>query len=198
MVPHLSHLIFPEKDKQRQDVIVIIGLEENVIKARDDILRRVQEMEDMYTEEVRIDHRVHSRLIGSKGRAISKVMDDFKVDIRMPGRDADDVDLVVISGREDDVLDCRDHLLNLEEEYLQDVMERQEDSQYLSTPPGAELRAPQSKPGAVVQPSRGFVVRDAPWSTTYTHNADDFPNLATGASNPGNSAPRPVWPIIKR
>jgi len=72
----------------------------------------------MISEEVRIDHRVHSRLIGARGRAISKIMDEFKVDIRMPGRDGEDPDLVVITGHEDDVLDCKDHLLNLEEEYV--------------------------------------------------------------------------------
>lgn len=72
----------------------------------------------MFVEEVMIDHRVHPRLIGSKGRAISRIMEDYKVDIRMPGRDADDLDLVVISGKEDDVLDCRDYLLNLEDEYV--------------------------------------------------------------------------------
>lgn len=70
------------------------------------------------TEEVRIDPRVHSRLIGARGRAISKVMEDFKVYIRMPGRDAEDPDLVLITGLEDDVLDCLDHLRNLEEEYV--------------------------------------------------------------------------------
>jgi len=73
----------------------------------------------MISEEVRIDHRVHSRLIGAKGRAISKIMDEYNVDIRMPGREADDPDLVIINGRcEDDIFDCRQHLLNLEEEYV--------------------------------------------------------------------------------
>jgi len=74
--------------------------------------------EEMISEEVRIDPRVHSRLIGARGRAISKIMDEFKVDIRMPGRDSNDPDLVIITGREDDVLDCRHHLLNLEEAYV--------------------------------------------------------------------------------
>lgn len=45
-------------------------------------------------------------------------MDDYRVDIRMPGREAENPDLIVLTGREDDVLDCRDHLLNLEEEYV--------------------------------------------------------------------------------
>jgi len=74
--------------------------------------------EGMTTEQVHIDRFVHSRLIGARGRAINKIMDDFKVDIRMPGREAEDPDLVIISGLQDDVDDCREHLLNLEEEYV--------------------------------------------------------------------------------
>lgn len=72
----------------------------------------------MFTREITIDNRIHSRLIGAKGRTIAKLMDEFRVDVRMPGRDASNPDLVVITGREDDVLDCCDHLLNLEEEYV--------------------------------------------------------------------------------
>lgn len=65
-----------------------------------------------------IDHRIHPRIIGAKGRAIHKVMEDYKVDIRFAGREAEDKDLVIIRGKEDNVLDCKDHLLNLEEEYV--------------------------------------------------------------------------------
>lgn len=74
--------------------------------------------EDMVTEEVSLDARVHSRVIGARGRAIRKIMDDFKVDIKFPTRDAGDPDLVLLTGMEDNVLDCKDHLLNLEEEYV--------------------------------------------------------------------------------
>lgn len=195
---HDVQIIFPDKDKGRQDIIVIIGFEENATKARDEIMQKVQELEDLHSVEVHIDHRIHSRLIGSRGRAISKLMEDFKVDIRMPGRDAEDPDLIVLTGREDDVLDCRDHLLNLEEEYLQDV----KDDQYVSS--AAEITAGGSHnktSGGSSQPSKGFIVRDAPWSQSYTHNAEDFPNLAT-SEVPVTVAPtaqgRPVWPVMKR
>ena len=72
----------------------------------------------MLTVEVKIDSRIHSRLIGSRGRNIRKIMDDFKVDIKFPTRDATDLNLVTITGAQDDVYDCKDHLLNLEEEYV--------------------------------------------------------------------------------
>jgi hypothetical protein len=74
--------------------------------------------EDLSSVEVDIDHRVHSRIIGSRGRAVHKIMEEFHVDIRFPGRESDNPNLVVITGAEDAVMDCRDHLLNLEEEYV--------------------------------------------------------------------------------
>ena len=66
-----------------------------------------------------MDARVHSRLIGFKGRSIRKIMEQFKVDIRFPSREGGaDPNVVTVTGLEDDVLDCKDHLLNLEEEYV--------------------------------------------------------------------------------
>lgn len=72
----------------------------------------------MTTESIHIDHRIHSRIIGSKGRAVRRLMDDFRVDIRFPRSESTDPDLVVITGPEEAVLDCKDHLLNLQEEYV--------------------------------------------------------------------------------
>lgn len=43
-------------------------------------------------------------------------MDDYRVDIRFPKNNEDSV--VVIAGEEDNVLDAKDHLLNLAEEYV--------------------------------------------------------------------------------
>lgn len=72
----------------------------------------------MYKEEVSIDSRIHSRIIGTRGRNILKIMDDYKVDIRFPRSSDPDPNLVVIQGAEDDVLDAKDVLLNMEEEYV--------------------------------------------------------------------------------
>ena len=49
------------------------------------------------------------------------------MDIRFGATDADgqqNRNLVVISGKEEDCLDCRDHLLNMEEEFLQDIADQ--------------------------------------------------------------------------
>lgn len=45
-------------------------------------------------------------------------MDEFHVEIKFPARNAEDRSLVVVSGREEDVADCVDHLRSLEDEYV--------------------------------------------------------------------------------
>ena len=80
--------------------------------------------EGLYSELVEIDRRVHSRIIGGQGRGVRRITEKFNVDLRFPGRDADNPDLVVITGVEDAVLDCRDHLLQLEDEFVSNSAEK--------------------------------------------------------------------------
>lgn len=74
----------------------------------------------MVSETISVDRRVHSRLIGSRGRNIKKIMDQFKVEIRFPRETDEDPNLVTITGSDDNVQDAKDYLLNLEEEYVSD------------------------------------------------------------------------------
>ena len=59
---------------------------------------------------------MHSRLIGQKGKAIAKVMERFKVDIRFP-RDKQS-STVVITGLEENVEDAKEHLYTVAEDYV--------------------------------------------------------------------------------
>ncbi len=72
--------------------------------------------EEQISQELSIDHRVHSRLIGTKGKAIAKVMERFSVDIRFP-RDKGS-DIITITGLEENVEDAKEHLLILTEDYV--------------------------------------------------------------------------------
>lgn len=42
-------------------------------------MKIVGELEQMVSEDVTLDHRVHARIIGARGKAIRKIMDEFKV-----------------------------------------------------------------------------------------------------------------------
>lgn len=81
-------------------------------------MKIVAELNNLVREEITVDSRVHSRLIGAKGRNIRKIMDEYKVDIKFPRSDDSDPNLVVISGTEECVYDAKDRLLTLEEEYV--------------------------------------------------------------------------------
>lgn len=79
---------------QPQDQITITGYEKNTEAARDAILKIVGELEQMVSEDVALDHRVHARIIGARGKAIRKIMDEFKVRVQLhreghAGRSAD-------------------------------------------------------------------------------------------------------------
>ena len=117
----------PKKDDRDDSTITITGYEEKAIEARVAILKIVNEYESLVKEEVQINHRVHSMIIGRRGAGIRKIMQDYQVDIKMPRESDPDPDLVLIMGtNEDNVLDCKDHLLNCAEEYEQEVFDKEQ------------------------------------------------------------------------
>ncbi|XP_044769716.1 vigilin isoform X2 [Neomonachus schauinslandi] len=163
---HDVNIQFPDKDdgSQPQDQITITGYEKNTEAARDAILKIVGELEQMVSEDVPLDHRVHARIIGARGKAIRKIMDEFKVDIRFPQSGAPDPNCVTVTGLPENVEEAIDHILNLEEEYLADVVDSEALQLYMKPPAHEESKAP----------SKGFVVRDAPWTANSSEKAPDM------------------------
>ncbi|KAM5228548.1 vigilin isoform 2-T2 [Ctenodactylus gundi] len=163
---HDVNIQFPDKDdgNQPQDQITITGYEKNTEAARDAILKIVGELEQMVSEDVPLDHRVHARIIGARGKAIRKIMDEFKVDIRFPQSGAPDPNCVTVTGLPENVEEAIDHILNLEEEYLADVVDSEALQVYMKPPAHEESKAP----------SKGFVVRDAPWTANSSEKAPDM------------------------
>ena len=50
-----------------------LGYEEKALQAKEAILKMVQELDDFVKQDLSIDHRIHSRLIGRRGRTIRQV-----------------------------------------------------------------------------------------------------------------------------
>uniref|UniRef100_A0A7N6FK60 Vigilin n=1 Tax=Anabas testudineus TaxID=64144 RepID=A0A7N6FK60_ANATE len=156
---------FPDKGEEQQDLIVISGYERNVEEARQAIQQLVSEWQEMVSQDVHLDPRTHARIIGARGKAIRKLMEEFKVDIRFPQPGADEPDKVTVTGLPDTVDNAIDHLLNLEEEYV-----------------SSQSWRPHSG-----GPAKGFVVRDAPWNASGNKapdmsSAEDFPTFGTGVA----------------
>lgn len=139
----------PKKGAPEENIITITGLEEQAKKAKEAILKIVNDIESLTKEEVEIDHRVHSMVIGRRGQGIRKIMQEFDVDIKLPREGDENPNLVVLMGQEDNVLDCKDKLKNLEEEYMQDILDREWMDEYMKPKSrqdnGTNAQAPSSK-----------------------------------------------------
>lgn len=58
---------------------MISGYERNVEEARQTIQQLVAELQEMVSQDVHLDPRTHARIIGARGKAIRKLMEEFKV-----------------------------------------------------------------------------------------------------------------------
>ncbi|CAK1581897.1 unnamed protein product [Parnassius mnemosyne] len=177
----------PKRGEPDDDIITIQGYEDKALQAKEAIMAIVDQLNNQFRDEVDIDPRVHRRLIGLRGKNIRRIMDEYKVDIRFP-KNGDD-SIVVITGDEDNVLDAKDHLLNLAEEYLQDVVDRYQRPAAPSLGDfGDVLSGENTAPSSGTPASTGFVVKGGPWEqrapdTASTH---EFPTM------PGAPAPAPT------
>ena len=172
----------PKKEAPNSEVITITGFEADANAAKEAILKIVGQFESMVQEEVSIDPRVHSMIIGKRGRSIRKIMEDFKVDIRLPREGDSDPSRVVVSGDEDAVLDCIDHLKIIEEEFIQDAADNDWMRQYEK--PTRQLDTKDSN-----KDQKGFYVAKAPWDVS---SSEAFPSLGGGGGSSATSKP-PTW-----
>merc|ERR1719412_583800 len=168
-----------------ESTIIITGYEKNANQARDAIMKIINDFESLIKEEVTIDPRVHRMIVGKRGAGIRRIMSEHKVDIKMPREGAPDGDKVIIMGHDQDsVLDCRDHLLNIAEEYEQEVIDKEALDAYLK--PASRGNEAQEKKA---NKGKGFEVTKAPW---HGPTDDAFPTLGGG---PGGAvaAPPVTW-----
>ncbi|XP_070848785.1 vigilin [Chaetodon trifascialis] len=185
---HDVSIQFPDKGDEQQDLIVISGYERNVEEAREAIQQLVAELQEMVSQDVHLDPRTHARIIGARGKAIRKLMEEFKVDIRFPQPGSDEPDKVTVTGLPETVDNAIDHLLNLEEEYMLSVTETETLAAYMKPPSryggGGGAGGVDDSSGG---PAKGFVVRDAPWNAAGNKapdmsSAEDFPTFGTGVA----------------
>ncbi|CAH2086464.1 unnamed protein product [Euphydryas editha] len=180
----------PKRGEPDDDIITIQGYEDKALQAKEAIMAIVHQLDNQFRDEVEIDPRVHRRLIGLRGKNIRRIMEEYKVDIRFPKQGDDSI--VVITGDEDNVLDAKDHLLNLAEEYLQDVVDRYQRPAAPSLGDFGDVLSGETATGGAQPPSTGFVVKGGPWEqrapdTASTHEFPTMPGAAPSA------APAAAW-----
>jgi len=173
----------PRKDADCQEVITITGLEEDAEAAKDEILKIVGQYESMVKMEVSVDPKVHSMIIGKGGRKIRKIMEDYKVDIRLPRDGDDDPALVIVSGDQDACDDCIDHLKMLEEEFIQEAAGQDWERDYMIPQRQVDNKESNKK-------KDGFHVSKAPWDVS---SAEAFPSLGGGSGGGGATSTPMAW-----
>lgn len=175
--------------KGEPDRIVIKGLKQHVTECEQFIRKKITDEQSKKVQEIQIDNRVHSRIIGQKGKSLAKLMEKYKVDVKFSGRQSD---LVIVKGDSaDQVEDACDELKNLEEEYLQDVIDKEAYTHPSSKSADNELKQNGGQ-------SKGFVVKGAPWerqsqtsSATINENNHELKSNGqrTANFNPNEPAP---------
>ncbi|KRZ22641.1 Vigilin [Trichinella pseudospiralis] len=161
--------------------VTITGYEENATNCKKEIEAMVADYKSLCTQEIALDCRVHNRIIGQRGKNVKRIMEQYQVEIRFPRQADQNPNLVTVCGKvEDSVFDCIDHLRNLEEEYLQDIVDR-----YAYRDP---MRMAEENTTAQHQPAIEIV--NAPWQRTQTddelskpvpdmENMQEFPSMVS-------------------
>ncbi|XP_005174824.1 vigilin [Musca domestica] len=193
---HDVNISLPKRGDPNQSTITISGYQAKAEAARDAIMEIVGEMQNLHREVIEIDTRIHSHIIGQRGRTIRKLIEDYKVDIKFPSPEEAKAnpDAVTIIGKEEDVENAKEAILNMAEDYSRDYLENLPPSPQPQTV-GAFLPGNNSA-------ENGFIIKDAPWEKTNqdkkgkasapnTQSQEDFP--AVGGA-PVSAAPMTsVW-----
>jgi hypothetical protein len=166
------------RNNDNSEVVTITGYEDKANECKKEIEELIHSLENMVTQEISLDHRFHPRLIGQRGRNLRKIQDDFKVEIRLPRSGDANPDLVVVLGKnEDDVLDCLSKLRQMEEDFMEDYVDR---NQYLSS-----RQEPEPQP----QARQHIEIQGAPWQL----DNEQFPGLGSQSNNAQGSSTGGAW-----
>lgn len=163
---------FPKRDKDGNavgpdNIIKITGYEDKVLNAQKVLQEKVDVLEKMASKDIDVDHRAHARIIGGKGAGIKNLQEKFSVRVTFP-KDKDS-NIINITGAPEDVEDAAEEILALAEEYMEEIVEREEynKSRGVAAPAKTQASAASSE----------FKLRDAPWS----NDESSFPSLASAA-----------------
>merc|ERR1719370_2273606 len=109
----------------KSDVILISGVPTNVEAAKAGLAEKVVELEAEKAEKIRrsfvvsvsVDPEYHPKIIGRKGAVIGKLRDEYKVNIQLPRKEADNQEVITITGLEEDAMAARDEILKIVGQY---------------------------------------------------------------------------------
>ncbi|CAF0938862.1 unnamed protein product [Adineta ricciae] len=206
-IPQENHSLSTESTSNDVEIL-IIGYESKALACRDEILKLIERFDSTITMEIEIDHRIHARIIGSGGQRLQQIMKEYGVDVKFPSNNQSDS--VHVIGTDQDKIDaCIDHLLALEDDYVQDLPHRSQAqgestfSQQLSNAQHQtrQQEVPSANSLSVIQPAKNnnankqqkqapFKVKNAPWTAGEQNGFDHEQGaMRNGHRKPAKKAP---------
>ena len=151
-----------------------LDIKNNTIAAWDTIMEMVQKFEKTVTKQISLNNRVHGHIIGSRGKAIHKIMNQFQVDISFPPRGVQDANIVTVTGLPNKVTKAIDHILSLEEYFMAVVPKHESQKEHMKKVTLCDL---------VYTPSKSFAEKYVPCTANTIqkipdmNSSEDFPSL---------------------
>lgn len=116
----LVNIIFPSSS-EKNDVVKLRGPKDDVDKCHKELMKNVKNAQELaFVMEVPIFKKFHKFIIGKGGVNIKKIRDDTQTKIELPA-EGDKNEVIVISGRKENVSDARERILKIQSE-LADVV----------------------------------------------------------------------------
>ena len=117
---HDVHILLPDSHDRKSNnakKVTIVGSEVKVKEAKDDLTEIIMGLEQQIIERVKIDISVHGHLIGAKGKKVKELQDQFHVTVCFPHLE-NNMDLIIIHGRKENVEKAKSRLLNLATHFI--------------------------------------------------------------------------------
>jgi predicted RNA-binding protein YlqC (UPF0109 family) len=111
-------LNIPDKRDSAKLQCSIVGYEKNVQTALQQFNKLVTEVAERSEETIEIPSQVHPRLIGAQGRAVKKLMEDYKIGVKFARQNDPNPNAVTLSGRADNILAAKNHMMKLADQYM--------------------------------------------------------------------------------
>lgn len=109
---------------ENTDIIKIRGPKEDVDKCHKDLLKLVKELqENSFVIDVPIFKQFHKYIIGKSGANIKKIRDETQTKIDLPAEGDTNNEVIVITGKKENVLEARDRIQSIQNELANIITE---------------------------------------------------------------------------
>ena len=113
----------------KSNTIIVTGPPPNVEEAKKALMERLEDLEAEKTDreaksyeiKVEIKPEYHPKIIGRKGAVITKLREDFDVNIQLPRKESPDESTITITGYEKNALEAKDAILKIVGDFVRTI-----------------------------------------------------------------------------